>query len=73
MAMMGTLFGRSPIRPMQQHMKAAVACARAVVPLFEAMVAGDREALPGLRADVHPKRAAVRRAASAAAGRICRR
>ncbi len=31
----GSLFGRSPIRPMQQHMRAAVACARQVLPLFE--------------------------------------
>ena len=34
MSLMGSLFGRSPIRPMQQHMHAAVACARAVVPLI---------------------------------------
>jgi predicted phosphate transport protein (TIGR00153 family) len=34
------LFGRSPIRPMQRHMKAAVACAREVPPLFEEMAAG---------------------------------
>ncbi|MBW2269509.1 MAG: TIGR00153 family protein [Deltaproteobacteria bacterium] len=52
MAIMGNLFGRSPIRPMQQHMHAAVACARMVVPLFEAMSNGDRDALPGLRAEV---------------------
>jgi predicted phosphate transport protein (TIGR00153 family) len=52
MALMGNLFGRSPIRPMQQHMKAAVTCARAVVPLFEAMVAGRREDLPALRAEI---------------------
>lgn len=52
MALMGNLFGRSPIRPMQQHMHAALACARAVVPLFDAMVAGRREDLPGLRAEI---------------------
>ena len=38
--MIGNLFGRSPIRPMQQHMQAAVSCERAIVPLFDAMVAG---------------------------------
>lgn len=52
MSLMGSLFGRSPIKPMQQHMHAAVACARAVVPLFEAMVAGQRDALPGLREEI---------------------
>ena len=52
MSLMGSLFGRSPIKPMQQHMHAAVACARAVVPLFEAMVAGRRDALPGLREEI---------------------
>jgi len=49
MSLMGSLFGRSPIRPMQQHMHAAVACAHAVVPLFDAMVAGRRDELPHLR------------------------
>jgi len=52
MSLMGTLFGRSPIRPMQQHMKAAVACARAVVPLFEDMVAGRTENLPRHRHEI---------------------
>jgi len=45
MALMGNLFGRSPIRPMQQHIKAAVACAREVVPLFEDMAAGRTDRL----------------------------
>ena len=40
MQLMGNLFGRSPIRPMQQHMKVAVACAKQVLPLFEDMAAG---------------------------------
>ena len=52
MSLMGSLFGRSPIKPMQQHMHTAVACARAVMPLFEAMVAGRRDALPGLREEI---------------------
>jgi predicted phosphate transport protein (TIGR00153 family) len=45
MSLIGNLFGRSPIRPMQQHMRAAVACAREVLPLFEDMVAGRIETL----------------------------
>ena len=52
MSLMGSLFGRSPIRPMQQHMHAAVACARAVVPLFEAMVAERGADLPELRREI---------------------
>lgn len=45
MALMGDLFRRSPIRPMQQHIKAAVACAREVLPLFEDMAAGRTDRL----------------------------
>jgi len=52
MSLMGSLFGRSPIRPMQQHMQAAVTCAHAVLPLFEAMVAGRTEDLPRLRQEI---------------------
>ena len=49
---MGSLFGRSPIRPMQQHMRAAVACARQVLPLFEEMCAGRTEALAERRREI---------------------
>jgi predicted phosphate transport protein (TIGR00153 family) len=49
---MGSLFGRSPVRPMQRHMEAAVACARAVLPLFEDMVAGRVESLPRRRHEI---------------------
>ena len=52
MSLMGSLFGRSPIRPMQQHIQAAVTCAQAVLPLFEAMVAGRREDIPRLREEI---------------------
>jgi hypothetical protein len=45
MSLMGNLFGRSPIRPMQEHMRAAVACAKQVLPLFEEMIAGDTAAV----------------------------
>jgi len=40
MSLLGNLFGASPIRPMQRHMTAAVACARQILPLFEDMAAG---------------------------------
>jgi len=52
MQLMGNLFGRSPIRPMQQHMKVAVACAKQVLPLFEDMAAGRTEALAGRRQEI---------------------
>ncbi len=35
------LFGRSPFGPTQEHMKAVMKCVGEVVPLFEALMAGD--------------------------------
>ncbi len=52
MALIGNLFGRSPIRPMQEHMRAAVACAKQVVPLFEAMARGDIAAIAERRQEI---------------------
>jgi len=52
MSLMGNLFGRSPVRPMQQHMRVAVDCARAVLPLVEDMVAGRTENLAGRRQEI---------------------
>ncbi len=52
MAFMANLFGRSPIRPMQQHMKAAVACARQVLPLFEDMIEGRTDEVASRRAEI---------------------
>jgi predicted phosphate transport protein (TIGR00153 family) len=52
MSLIANLFGRSPIRPMQQHMHAAVACAREVLPLFEAMAQGDSEAIAARRQEI---------------------
>jgi predicted phosphate transport protein (TIGR00153 family) len=49
MSLIGNLFGRSPVRPMQQHMSAAVECAQEVVPLIEAMASGDRAAISAQR------------------------
>ena len=39
------LFGKSPFRPMQEHMKAVVDCVAQIVPLFEALRDGDRDRL----------------------------
>lgn len=51
MAFLGDLFAKSPIRPMQQHIQASVACAREIQPLFEDLAAGRSEAL-----DAHRRR-----------------
>jgi len=52
MSVIGSLFGRSPIRPMQKHMEVASRCARVLVPLLEAMNAGDMGALDSMRAKI---------------------
>ena len=49
MSLIGNLFGRSPIRPMQQHMAAALECAHEVTPLIEAMASGDLAAIAAQR------------------------
>jgi hypothetical protein len=46
------LVGRSPIGPMQEHMRAAVDCAREIVPLVEAMAAGNDAAIREQRAKI---------------------
>ena len=45
MSVIANLFGRSPIRPMQAHMQAASECARAILPVLDAMANGDMDAL----------------------------
>lgn len=52
MAWIDKLVGRSPIGPMQEHMRAAVGCARQIVPLVEAMAAGDSAAIVSLRGEI---------------------
>jgi len=52
MSVMGNLFGRSPIRPMQEHMRASVLCAQEILPLFEEMVAGDLSAIRARRQQI---------------------
>jgi predicted phosphate transport protein (TIGR00153 family) len=52
MSLISNLFGQSPIRPMQQHMRAAVECARQILPLFEEMVAGDKVAIAARRQEI---------------------
>lgn len=52
MSLIANLFARSPVKPMQQHMQAAVACARAVTPLFEAMITGDAAGISAARREI---------------------
>ena len=52
MSLLGNLFARSPVRPLQEHMRAAVACAREVLPLFEDMAAHRTDTLPAHRARI---------------------
>lgn len=52
MSWMQGLFRSSPVKPMQEHMRAAVACARKLPELCEAMIAGDRERVRTIRAEI---------------------
>lgn len=46
------LFGKSPFRPMQQHMKVVADCVAKAVPLFEALRDGDREKLLAVKDEI---------------------
>ena len=46
------LFGKSPFRPMQEHMKAVVDCVEQTIPLFEALRDGDREQLLAAKEEI---------------------
>lgn len=52
MSFIANLFARSPVKPMQEHMQVAVSCARAVVPLFEAMARGDAAGIAAARREI---------------------
>ncbi|MCS5619798.1 MAG: TIGR00153 family protein [Myxococcota bacterium] len=52
MAWMDKLVGRSPVGPMQEHMRVVVACAHEIVPLVEAMASGDVAAVRERRAAI---------------------
>lgn len=52
MSWMDKLVGRSPIRPMQEHMRAALECAREIVPLVESMATGDVESIRAKRSEI---------------------
>ena len=52
MAWIDKLVSRSPIKPMQQHMSVAVLCAREILPLLDAMAAGDIDGIRDRRAEI---------------------
>ncbi len=43
------LFGHSPFKPVQEHMRVVVRCAAEVPGLFEALCAGDRVKIRAIR------------------------
>lgn len=52
MSWIDKLVGRSPIGPMQEHMRVAVACASQVAPLIEAMANADNEGISIARREI---------------------
>ena len=52
MSVIGSLFGHSPIRPMQRHMHAAAACAHELLPFIDAMERGDRAEIERLHREI---------------------
>lgn len=46
------LFAKSPFKPMQEHMRVSLECARQVLPLFEALARDDREGLHRLQRQI---------------------
>jgi predicted phosphate transport protein (TIGR00153 family) len=52
MSWIQNLFRASPVKPMQEHMRASLACAAKVTELFEAMASGDREAIARVRGEI---------------------
>ncbi|MFH0944816.1 MAG: TIGR00153 family protein [Planctomycetota bacterium] len=44
-----SLFGRSPFKPMQEHVEVVEECAKGLIPFFEALVAGDDKGMETAR------------------------
>lgn len=49
---LANLFGRSPVRPLQEHMDKVHACVTKLRPFFEAVVANDQEAVKRIRKEI---------------------
>ena len=52
MSWIQNLFRGSPVKPMQEHMRVVVACARKMPMLFDAMVAGDQARVQEARREI---------------------
>ncbi len=52
MSWIDKLVGKSPIRPMQEHIRVVVTCASQVTDLIEAMVTGDDAAIASVRGEI---------------------
>lgn len=46
------LFGRSPVKPMQEHISKAHDCTKALIPFFEAALANDYKSAEQIRSDI---------------------
>ncbi|WP_196160280.1 TIGR00153 family protein [Reinekea sp. G2M2-21] len=46
------LFGRSPVKPMQEHISKAHACTKELIPFFEAAIAGDYDKAAEVRKEI---------------------
>lgn len=49
---LANLFGRSPFKPLQSHMTAAVDCAREIPALFDALIAGDQKKVQTIKEQI---------------------
>lgn len=47
-----SLFGRSPVKPLQEHMAKVSECVRLLEPFFEAVLAGDRDKVLALQEQI---------------------
>jgi len=52
---MANLFGRSPFKSLQEHMRLVLECATEVPPMFEALCAGDTEAVKAFKEQIFAK------------------
>ena len=52
---MPNLFGRSPIRPLQEHMSKVHACVTELTPLIDAVIANDQDKVASVRKDIATK------------------
>ena len=57
MTPIATLFAKSPFQPLQQHMRAVLECARDVMPLIEAVCAGNRKGVKKSKEQIFQKEA----------------